>query len=168
MSDAQDLVVAVRDYLVAQFDGKVDQLNDTYKDADSPVDTVRLRHLGSIFTAERKRSTIQKYPAVYILSNDSRNLNYKSGSDDWSHTIEIGLLEQHQDPDRLDDMIKRYMEDVVWTLLKAGHFADGIGGYHLVVSPDAATADTMINWGPTIPTSGTMTQDAKLTLRMEG
>ena len=76
-------------------------------------------------------------------------------------------MAQDQDADTLDTMVKRYIEDVVWSLLKAGHFAGDIGGYHLVTATESGLAAVRIDWGPTIPGSGMMTQDAKLTLRME-
>ena len=167
MSDAETLVTTLRDYFADNWDAKVDGLNDGYEAATDPVDPIRLRHLAAAYTADRQRKSVPQFPVIGVISHTSRNTNWKADTDDWSHGIMIGVLEQHQDADVLDTMVKRYMEDVIWSLLKAGHFADDIGGYHLVTTTEAGLADIDIDWGPTIPGSDTMTQDAKLTLRME-
>lgn len=168
MSDAETLVTTLRDYFIDNWNAKVDGLNDGYEAATDPQDPIRLKHLAKAFTAERQRTSIQQFPVIYILSTDSWNTNWGQSRDDWSHEVEIGIIEQHQKPDTLDTLLKRYVEDVMWSLLKAGHFAGDIGGYHLVTATEAGTAPVTIDWGPAMPGGGSMmTQDAKLTLRME-
>ena len=169
MSDAETLVTTLRDYFAAtaQWNDKVDTLNDTYQAATAPADPIRLRHLAKVYIAERKRTSIPQFPVLFILSINSENLNFKEDTDDWSHTVTIGVIEQGQDEDVLDIQIKRYLEDVVWALLKAGHFAGSIGGYHLVINEAAGPDSLRVDWGETQSGAGTMTQDAKFTIQME-
>ena len=169
MSDAETLVTTLRDYFAAtaQWNDKVDSLNDTYEAASAPFDPIRLRHLAKVYIAERKRTSIPQFPVLFILSLASQNLNFKEDTEDWSHTVRIGVIEQGQDEDVLDIQIKRYLEDVVWTLLKAGHFAGSIGGYQLVIDEAAGPDSLRVDWGETLPGAGTMTQDATFTISMK-
>lgn len=167
MSDAQTLTDTLKAYYEGAWNAHVDGLNDGYV-AAATLDEIRLRHLARVYTAFTDIKSIPQYPALLVLSNRSLLGNWKAGSESWSHALEIGVLEQHQDADVLDSMLKRYVEDVAWALLKAGHFANSLGGYHLVTSVDEGPLESVqINWGPTVDRDGTMTQGASFNLRME-
>ncbi len=170
MAKVDDAVIAIRDYLVAQWDARIATLNA------GPAPQGTLLALGAdavqpsgkaTYVGERSLAQVPNFPAIYILPDRSSIASWKATtpvSDDLTtHRLEIGILAIDSNPETLARLTTAYMEDVIWHLLKAGHADAGIG-FRVGTAVESGTGPEF-EWGPVRTREGDQfIQDATLRL----
>ena len=168
MAKVDDAVIAIRDYLIAQWDARIATLNA------GPAPQGALLALGAdtvqssgkaTYVGERSLTQVPNFPAVYILPDRSSVASWKATtpvSDDLTtHRLEIGILVIDSDPEALARLTTAYMEDVIWWLLKAGHADAGIG-FRVGTAVESGSGPEF-EWGPVRTREGDQfIQDATL------
>lgn len=158
MSDTDKLVLAVRDYLVAEWDARIAVIN-ALGGGEPTLEELAFSTISE--TQATRDPTIPAYPALFVLTDRSRVEHWLArdlSADDLSHRVEIDVAVIDQDHETLQRKIWYYLEDVVWYLLKAGHGDDSIP-WHIV------GGEIEFEWGPILTSAAEQCfTDAKITV----
>lgn len=161
MANVEDLVDELRDYLIDNWAAKARTVNAAHKTDTNPFEINEA--VQAVFIAEQSLAQVSQFPIVYLLADRSRNEHFQTaGDDDWSVRVDIGVFEVDQDRERLQRKMFRYVEDVIWALLKDAHAASPQKlTWHLGVSGE----DVEIDWGAILTRDEEFMNDARLTVR---
>lgn len=158
MADVEDLITTVRDYLVDNWTARVAIVNGTNENDGNDV---TLGDLRKAFIAEKALQSVAEFPVLLVLADRSSNQGWHQNDDDYEHRVEISVVATDQDEEKVELAIFRYMEDVLWNLLKAGHF-DSTITWHMV---GETAAHPQIEWGAILTRgSGRYMKDARITV----
>ena len=108
----EDLVTKLRDYLSANFDAKLEQLENSYPDE------ITLPRLQAIVLDELALEEVQLYPIIYILGSQTFVERYNSEHTDAVHTVDVGVvhLQETSEASVLRVRMYRYMR-ALWECL---------------------------------------------------
>lgn len=157
LSATETLVDEIVTYLEANWEAEITAVNNANKD------DVVLEALAETFIGEPPPS-IQNYPALIVLTDFNESERWNVDSEDESYTLSVGIIVTvgSRDIAKLQRMIWRYIDDVIWKLLKEGHFAStDTVGFNL-----GNVGTPRKDWGPVL-TNRTTTQyrqDARIIL----
>ncbi len=157
LSDTESLVDEIVTYLEKNWDGEVTSVNNAEKD------DVKLEPLAATFIGEPPPS-IATYPALVILTDFNEAEIWKQTSEQWGFTLSVGIIVAigELNIEKLQRMIWRYIDDVIWKLLKDAHFASSdTVGFNL-----GNVGTPRKDWGPILTNRKTSQyrQDARIIL----
>jgi hypothetical protein len=161
MADVEDLIDELRNYITDNWAAKARTVNAAHKADADPIEIEE--DLAAVFIAEQSLEQVSQYPIVYLLADRSRNETFQAaGDDDWSIRVDIGVFEIDRDRERLQRKMFRYVEDVIWALLKDAHVASPKKlTWHLGTSGELVEVD----WGAILTRGEEFMNDARLTVR---
>jgi hypothetical protein len=121
---AEGLVDEVKAYLTANLPAKLDALDAEYRDG------ITLADVTAIYVGERTLETIDRYPAIFVLADQTVVETWQAAFVDARHRYQVGVIVLHQDTETLGRLVYRYIR-AIWELLIEGQTSDALT-YELV------------------------------------
>lgn len=162
MAEIETLIDELRDYIIDNWAAKARTVNASHKTDPNTFEISET--IQAVFLAEQSVDAVSQYPIVFLLADRStdEHFNFAADTDDWSIRVDLYVFEIDQDRERLQRKMFRYMEDVVWPLLKDAHTASPQKlAYHLGDEGEAPE----ISWGSIFARGEDFINDARISVR---